>query len=118
MLLELEPNPVRAGELAVLSVALGGRVAAGDAVSYGVSLECWNGDEWIAIYQVLRYQSGVADFLPVEPGSVTTIIASRLPVPNAQEIVIPPVPPGIYRIRDHALDADVLGFVFVEVVDP
>jgi hypothetical protein len=54
----------------------------------------------------------------VEPGSVTTIIASRLPVPNAQEIVIPPVPPGVYRIRDRALDADVLGFVFVEVVDP
>ena len=118
MLLTLEPNPVRAGESAVLSVELGGRVAPGDAVSYGVTWECWNGDGWIVIYQVLRYQDGVADFLPAQPGSVTTIIASRLPVPNEEEIVIPPVPPGIYRIRDRALDADVLGFVFVEVVEP
>ena len=50
--------------------------------------------------------------------SVTTIITSRNPVPNAQQIVIPPVPPGIYRIRDRAIDADVQGFAFVEVIEP
>ena len=117
MMISLEPNPVRSGGVAVLSVPVGGGIQAGDAVSQSVSWDCWNGVRWIRTYQVIRDIGLQTEPNRVKPGTVTTVVATWFPIPNEYEVTVPAVPAGIYGISDRTR-GDVTGFVYVEVVEP
>lgn len=118
--LTVEPNPVSAGFEAILSVSAAGLPS--DIVSgAGVAWQCWNGSDWVPTsHQVVRGWSGEPLTLFIEPGAITTVPAIGLPIPNSYPILIPDEPPGVYRIKDVVGvvgGSDIVGFVFVEVVD-
>jgi hypothetical protein len=96
LVLTLDPNPVSPGSEAILSV----RPVERDVMTGGVAalFECWDGTQWIVTHTLHRGRHG-------EPSTVegaVPIVALGIGVPNAYPILIPDVPPGIYRIRDTA----------------
>lgn len=65
---------------------------------------------------ILRpFNPGDAEARYIEPGTEPTIPAVGLPVPNSFEVVVPDVPPGVYRIADEVW-ADGERLVGLEVV--
>ncbi|MEX2625192.1 MAG: hypothetical protein WD651_15860 [Acidimicrobiia bacterium] len=117
VMISLEPNPLRSGERAVLSIDVGGAMREGDAVSQSARWGCWNGVRWVGTYQVIRDIGGQTEPNRIKPGSVTTVVGIWFPVPSEYEVTIPAVPTGIYRISDETRGG-VTGFVYVEVVEP
>jgi hypothetical protein len=118
LLLSIEPNPVEAGEVAVLAVELGD--LPNDAlVGAGVEWQCWDGSGWVPTHQVVRGFDGnepVTNEAP--PGATTEVVAIGLSIPNAYDIVVPDVAPGRYRIADRAVvprGDETPGFVIVIV---
>lgn len=113
----VEPNPVKAGSEAILILDSDG--LGPDALSgAGVAWQCWNGSSWVATgHQVVRGIGGNPQTIALPPGAVSTIPAVGLPTPNSFPILIPPEPPGTYRIRDTVMNNDsaLNGFVIVEV---
>lgn len=104
--LSVNPNPVSPGGQAVLSVSTEGLPAdAGHGIA--AAWECWNGTEWIQTHTLLRGLGPCSDpqAPPTcgepevrEPG--IAVWAIGLGAHIAYPILIPDVPPGIYRISD------------------
>jgi hypothetical protein len=111
----LNPNPVTAGTRAILEVSDAG-LASGAFVGLGLAWQCWDGFQWIDTYQLVRAVDPFqAQAIVVEPGVTTTIAALGVPIPSIAEILIPNVPPGIYRIWDEA--GSTPGHLIVEVAN-
>lgn len=122
LVLALDPNPTPAGQEATLSLSLTEaeitrRIAEGlpaDVVGgAGAAWQCWDGSRWVDTHQIVRGFAGEPRTLAVAPGQTTTIPAIGLRLPNSYQILIPDVPPGLYRIEDTM--TGISGFVIVEV---
>lgn len=128
VVISIRPNPVSAGSMAVLSVSSEG--LSEDALhGMAAAWQCWNGDEWISTHTLIRGVGPCPDptGAPVcgEPGvqgPQVGVLAIGLGAPSAYPILIPDVPPGIYRIFDgvllpnpHGPPEDRTGFVLVWV---
>ena len=96
---ELSPNPIEAGGEATLSVDYDGPLE-GLNGGIGASWECWSEDRWVATHILER---AIEDWEPsvidLSDQSVEVIDIGLL-IPNSYQVLIPEVPPGIYRIRD------------------
>jgi hypothetical protein len=112
----LDPNPLRSGTTAVLSVRPGDDEGSGDAVSHGMSWSCWNGVRWIQTHQVIRDIGSQTEPNPAKPGAVTTVVGSWLPIKEGYEVTIAEVVAGTYRLSDRTREG-VMGFVYVEVIE-
>lgn len=119
LVLEIHPNPVGAGETAVLRTT---DPVDGEATIVGAGLEwqCWDGEECVATHQLFRapYYRGGAAAIAVEPGATTAAPAVGVPLPSSDSIVIPEVSPGTYRVVDRGLrpgGSEVTGSLRVEV---
>ncbi len=111
----LEPNPVAPGTRATLRVSDAG-LPSGAFVGLDVIWQCWDGSRWIDTYQLVRaVDPFAAQAIQVEPGVTTTLAGLGVPVPVTAEILIPDVPPGIYRIWEEA--SGIPGHLIVEVVE-
>jgi len=111
----LRPNPVAPGIRATLQVGDAG-LPSGAFVGLDVIWQCWDGSRWIDTYQLVRaVDPFVAQAIRLEPGVTTTIASLGVPVPVTAEILIPDVPPGIYRISEEA--RGIPGHLIVEVVE-
>jgi hypothetical protein len=117
----LDPNPVHAGTSAILEVD-DASLPAEAMVGLGLAWQCWNGVEWMDTHQLVRgIDPFVAQAIPVEPGATTTIAALGVPVPSTAAILIPQVPPGIYRIQDRVVQSGpqfTPVHLIVEVLEP
>jgi len=113
--MSLQPNPVVAGTRARLSMDPKGDFA-GQFVGIGAELQCWDGANWKPLFLLTRDKPGLSpSTVPVVPGQTTAVPAIGIPLPDSSEILIPDVPPGVYRIEDHIEDSTVTGFVIVQV---
>ena len=80
--------------------------------------QCWDGSRWIDTYQLVRaVHPFVAQAIRLEPGATTVIEDLGVPLPSNAEILIPDVPPGIYRIWDFEGIGDTAGHLIVEVIE-
>jgi hypothetical protein len=116
----LDPNPVHAGTTAILEVDDAG-LPDGAMVGLGLAWQCWTGAEWMDTHQMVRgIDPFTAQAIPVEPGATTTIAGLGVPVPVAAPVLIPQVPPGIYRIQEVAElpGRAITGHLIVEVLEP
>ena len=110
----LDPNPVTAGMMATLQVSDAG--LPGAMIGLDAVWQCWDGSQWIDTYQLVRAVDPFqAQAILVEPGATTTIAGLGVPLPSIAGILIPGVPPGIYRIWDEA--GNTPGHLIVEVVE-
>ena len=98
--LVLEPNPVAAGAEAVLVIP--GDDLPDDTVGgAGAMWQCWTGTQWESTHQILRpFASETGEARYLAPGTVATVPAVGLPVPNSYQVRLPDVQPGTYRIVD------------------
>lgn len=116
----LDPNPVTAGMMATLQVSDAG-LPAGAFVGLDVIWQCWDGSQWIDTYQLVRAVDPFpAQAIRLEPGATTTIAALGVPVPSTAAILIPGVPPGIYRLAEQATQPGpqyIPGHLIVKVVE-
>jgi hypothetical protein len=113
----LDPNPVTAGMTAILRVSDAG-LPEGAMVGLDVVWQCWDGSRWIDTYQLVRaVDPFVAQAIRLEPGATTIIEDLGVPLPSNAEILIPDVPPGIYRIWDFEGIGDTAGHLIVEVIE-
>jgi len=111
----LDPNPVTAGARAVLEVSDAG-LAPRTFVGLDATWQCWDGSRWVDTYQLVRAVDPFqAQTIELEAGVTTTVASLGVPVPSIAEILIPDVPPGIYRISDEA--GSTPGHLVVEVVE-
>jgi hypothetical protein len=86
--------------VAVLTVDYQG-VAEDPVGGAGALWQCWTGTAWEPTHQILRpFSSGHGETRYIEPGTEPTVPAIGLPVPNSYRVVVPDVPPGLYRIAD------------------
>jgi hypothetical protein len=113
----LDPNPLRSGATALLSVRPGDGDHDDDGISQGLSWSCWNGVSWIQTHQVIRDIGGQTEPNPAPPGAVTTVVGVWLPIDQGYEVTIPDVEAGTYRISDRTRGG-LTGFVYVEVIEP
>ena len=102
--LTVDPNPVASGGEATLSVSWVG-LPANAMVGIAALWQCWNGAEWVTTHTIHRGWAGE----PSVQGPDVPVLAIGLTVPNSYSILIPDVPPGIYRVWDEALLTDPLG---------
>jgi hypothetical protein len=114
---ELSPNPVEAGGEATLSVDYDGPLV-GFNGGVGASWECWSEDRWVATHILVRtindWEPSVIDLSdPREE-----VIDIGLLIPNSYQVLIPEVPPGIYRIRDglFGFELSLTAYEIVEVL--
>jgi hypothetical protein len=116
--LDVQPQPVRAGERASLTFELG------DLPRYmvagaGVLWQCWTAEGgWVDTHLLVRGFGGDSTRTHrIEPGSELFVELIGLGIPNAHPIQIPEVRSGTYRIVDRvdANGLEVTGFVIVEV---
>ena len=100
--LVLEPNPIGAGAEADLVIS--GDGLPDDSVgAAGALWQCWTGTQWESTHQILRnFASQAGEARYIEPGTVVTIPAVGLPIPNSYQVRVPDAPPGTYRIVDEA----------------
>ena len=116
----LDPNPATAGMMATLWVSDAG-LPAGAFIGLDVIWQCWDGSQWVDTYQLVRaVDPFTAQAIRLEPGVTTTIAALGVPLPSTAVILIPDVPPGIYRLADQAIQPGpqyIPGHLIVEVVE-
>lgn len=103
---ELSPNPVAAGEQAILSVSYTGDADALDEA--GAEWQCWTGNGWESTHQLLKDWAGDGPGTRyIEPGTEVTVPAIGLPLPDAYTVLIPDVPSGTYRVYNKGnIDGD------------
>ncbi|GBD85527.1 hypothetical protein BMS3Abin02_01936 [bacterium BMS3Abin02] len=113
--MSLRPNPVVAGTRATLSMDPDGDFA-GEFVGIGAEFQCWDGVEWKPLFLLTRDKPELSpSTVPVVPGQTTALPAIGIPLPDSSDVLIPDVPPGIYRIEDHIEDSTITGFAIVQV---
>ena len=117
----LDPNPVHAESRATLlvdDIGLTGEAMAGLDLAW----QCWDGTAWVDTHQLVRgIDPFVAQAIAVEPGATTTIASLGVPVPSTAEVLVPQVPPGIYRMQDEVVRPGgqfTPGHLIVEVLAP
>jgi len=99
---ELSPNPVAAGEQAVLSVSYTGDGGTLDGA--GAEWQCWTGSDWESTHQLLKDWTGDGPGTRyIEPGTEVTVPAIGLPIPDAYTVLIPDVPSGTYRVYNEGV---------------
>jgi hypothetical protein len=116
--LTIDPEQVSAGFEARLSVEMPSSNS-DTAVGASVEWQCWDGAVWAGTHQLVRdWADGAPQTIEVPPGATTTVPAVDLPVPNTYRVIVPEVPPGIYRIMDTAVSdgETIVGVVVVEVI--
>ena len=116
----LDPNPATAGTMATLQVSDAG-LPSDAVVGLGLAWQCWDGSQWIDTHQLVRSVDPFqAQIIVVEPGVTTTIAGLGVALPSIAEILTPDVAPGIYRIREEAVQPGpqfTPGHLIVEVID-
>jgi hypothetical protein len=115
-IVEVNPAEVTAGRLANLTLAGFEGDSTGFVTGLDTAWQCWDGSEWVDIFQLLKGTAGYAPGV-AEPGSGIDAIGLILPVEAS--IRIPDVGPGIYRVFESAAGDDGMrdSWTFVEVVD-
>lgn len=115
----VEPNPVVVGAEATLSVSPSEQTPRDLIGGLGVDWECWNGSEWVQTHTLVRGANGPAAVVDLNTDSTIAIPDLGLRVPNSYPIVIPDVPPGIYRLTDRLIgnESDLVGYEIVEVTE-
>lgn len=114
--LTISPRRVSAGTTASLRID---PILPKDVAGWGGLWECWNGEKWIATHQIAHGRlSRPGAALPIEPGTLTTMPAIGIRIPETFTITIPYVPPGWYRLREHISSGgeSAVGYLSVEVV--
>jgi hypothetical protein len=115
----LEPNPVTAGATATLHVSDEG-LPPGTLVGVAVSWECWDGDQWVETYVLMRgHEPFDAEVIEMGPGTTVAIPALGILLPATETVLIPHVSPGTYRLTEQAVQPGPVYFdsyVIVEVV--
>lgn len=117
--LAVEPNPIEAGSVAMLSIERDG-LAEDSVTGAGAAWKCWDGSTWVDTHQIVKgFDGRSGETIELGPGMTTTIPAVGLSIPSSYPIVIPDVPPGTYRIVDEVFEggARITGFVLVEVLE-
>jgi hypothetical protein len=114
---DVKPAEVTAGSLANLTLAVFEGDPAGFVTGLDTAWQCWDGSEWVDIFQLLKGTAGYAPGV-AEPGSGIDAIGLILPLEAS--ILIPDVGPGIYRVFESAAGDDGMraSWTFVEVFDP
>ncbi len=114
---DVKPAEVTAGSLANLTLAVFEGDPAGFVSGLDTAWQCWDGSEWVDIFQLLKGTAGYAPGV-AEPGSGIDAIGLILPLEAS--ILIPDVGPGIYRVFESAAGDDGMrdSWTFVQVVDP
>ena len=116
--LVLDPNPIKAGAEADLTVS-GEDLPSDTSGGAGALWQCWTGTQWESTHQILRpFASQTGEARYIEPGTVATIPAVGLPIPNSYRVLVPDVPPGTYRIIDEVwAEGESLTGIVVVVVE-
>lgn len=102
--MSLEPNPVKGGTEATLTV---------DAeVGIPAEWQCWDGEQWVLTHYLMRGGQTVGH----QPGVTITFPGAGVPQGQPMAVVIPNVRVGTYRIAEQTTGGTDV-FVFVRVVD-
>ena len=116
VIMEVNPRPALANTEVMLTVS---DPSPGEGSNNGLDAlwQCWDGNGWVDTHQLIRGWEGSRP-QTVELGVEIAWEAVGLALPNTHPILVPDVPPGVYRITDRVFveGAATSGFVLVEVV--
>ena len=114
----LEPNPVRAGQLATVIVAP--PPVARPIMGVDLNWTCWDGSQWTMTHKLVTDDVTNGPWTlahPPPPGVTTTIPDAGVALPSSSGIVVPAVSPGIYRLQTgRPIGESIIPFVLVEVI--
>ena len=104
--LVLSANPVSPGQEAMLSVAPAADFTEG-VVSMSADWQCWNGTEWKSTHSLFRGESFAPYVEAYDPDRPELTVGLGATTPF--RILIPDVPPGVYRIMDDVSVFSIVG---------